>query len=169
MKKIIICVSSIDGKIAKSAKDDISWTSKEDRQFFAEETKKAKVIIMGSATHKNIGKALPGRLNIVYTRKPESKKSDPGVLEFTNKSPKLLLKNLEKRKFKKVFIIGGSTINSLFLKNKLVDEVWLTIEGVILGAGLTLFDNADYSFKAKLVSSQRLGKSGILLKYKLSY
>ena len=44
-------------------------------------------------------------------------KSEKDVLEFTNKLPKLVIKDLAARKFKKVFIIGGQTINSLFLKN----------------------------------------------------
>lgn len=169
MKTIVICVSSLDGKIARGPKDSIDWTSKEDRKFFSEETKKAGVIVIGSNTFENIGRALPGRLNVVYTSDPKKKKSEPGVLEFTKENPKKLLKSLEKRKFRKVFIAGGATVNALFLKNKLVDEIWLTIEGIIFGKGISLFGDGDFNFEAKLVSSQKLGRNGILLKYKLIY
>jgi dihydrofolate reductase len=180
MKVVLINAISIDGRTAKGTKDPIDWTSKEDKKFFAEETKKAGVVIMGSNTFKAIGKTLSGRLNIVFSSKAKSYKSTLGILEFTNQKPEVVLKDLKKRGFEKVMLIGGSTLNTSFfmliggstlntsfLKKDLIDEIWLTIEPVLLGEGLSLFKNTEYSGKIKLISVNRLGDKSVVLKYNL--
>jgi dihydrofolate reductase len=169
MKVILITVSSLDGKIAIGSNDPIKWTSKEDRKFFAQESKKAGVVIMGTKTFQLIGKPLPERLNIVYNPNPEKMHPISNLLEFTNQKPGELLKELEKRRFKKVVIMGGRTIYSLFLKEKLINEIWLTVEGVILGQGISLFEDYDYNVSTQLICCRRLGANSELLKYKVIY
>ncbi len=70
MNVFLIAATSLDGFIAPS-RDQIStnWTSKEDRTFFSKKTKEAGVVVMGSSTYKTIGRPLPGRSNVVYSRK----------------------------------------------------------------------------------------------------
>ena len=46
---------------------------------------------------------------------------------------KSLIKNLGKRKIKKILLEGGGTINWKFIKNNLVDEYFITITPFILG------------------------------------
>lgn len=162
-----MCASSLDGKIARDSKDPIDWTSKDDKNHFARETKKAGVILMGKNTFDAIGRPLPGRLNIVFTSKAKDLKSDVGKLEFADSSPESVLKDLEFRKFKNCFLIGGSKLNTYFLNQDLIDEIWLTIEGVILGNGIGLFGDTKFVDNLKLLSSSRLGEKSVLLKYRL--
>src|SRR3989344_8136395 len=107
IKTFIIAAMTADGKIARNAGHAATWTSKEDKKFFVERTKQAGVMIMGQTTYETIGKPMPGRLNIVYSRK-----DIPGV-ETTTLDPMTLLADLEKRGFKEVAICGGSTIYTM--------------------------------------------------------
>ncbi|OGM21680.1 hypothetical protein A2863_04800 [Candidatus Woesebacteria bacterium RIFCSPHIGHO2_01_FULL_38_9b] len=171
MKVVLITAMSMDGKIARGVDDPIDWTSKEDKKFFAKESKKAGVILMGRKTHAAIGRVLPDRLNIVFTKNPKKYNSYnyKGNLEFTNKSPEIVLKDLKKRGFKLVILIGGSTLNAEFLKRGLIDEIWITIEGIIFGEGIPLFAKGKFKVLTELISCDKLGTSGVLFKYKLKY
>jgi dihydrofolate reductase len=172
IKKILIAAITLDGKIAKSADHDVDWTSKEDKAFFRDETKKAGVVIFGSSTYKAIGRPMPDRLNIIMTRHPEdyADKEKEGLLEFTTDDPQTILEKLAKRGFNKVVIGGGSAIYSLFLEKKLIDEIYLTIAPKIFGKGVDLFKEMDIeNVGLELLEVGKLGNGGeVLMKYKLN-
>jgi dihydrofolate reductase len=158
MKVFIIAVMSLDGFIARSEDEkSFDWTSKEDKEFFIERTKKARVVVFGAKTYETIGKPLNDRLNIVYSK---TKKFE-GV-EMTDKAPKELIKDLESRGFSEVAVCGGASIYTLFMKAGVVDEIYLTIEPVIFGQGIKLF-NEKLDFKLELLESKILNSQGSLL------
>ena len=159
MTTFIIAAVSADGFIGKNSAHAVDWTSKEDKRFFVEMTKKAGVIIMGQNTYETIKKPLPGRLNIVYSRDKEYE----GV-EITQKDPKELLQDLKKRGYQEIAIGGGATIYTMFMEQGLVDKLYLSIEPIMFGTGMSLF-NKKLDRKLKLVSSQKLGEQTVLLEY----
>jgi len=164
MKCFIIAALSADGFIAKDEKHSpFNWTSKEDKKRFIELTKKAGVIVMGSSTYATLPGMLKERLNIVYSR---TKKFE-GV-ETTSKEPAELLKELEGRGFQEVAICGGAHIYSLFMKAKVVDRLFLTIEPILFGKGIALF-NEDLLFHLDLVAASQGEKGSLLLEYKVDY
>jgi len=168
MKVILLCAISLDGKIAKGPFAPVDWTSPEDKKFFRQETKKARVVICGHNTFKAMKKSLPGRLLIVLASSSKEK-SIPGILEFTNQSPKRILADLAKRGFQKVIIGGGGKINALFLKNKLLDEIWLSLNPKIFGKGISLFNDEDFDLAVSLTSLKKINRNTLLLKYKVNY
>lgn len=159
MATFIIAAVSADGFIGKDSGHAADWTSKEDKQFFVEMTKKAGVIIMGQNTYETIGRPLPGRLNIVYSRDKEYE----GV-EVTQKDPKELLQDLVNRGYQEVAIGGGATIYTMFMEQNLVDKIYLSIEPVLFGKGITLF-NKELDTKLQLKNVSKLGEQTILLEY----
>ena len=164
----MMMVMTADGFIAKNTnQNSTDWTSSADTAIFVKRTKEAGVIIMGLTTYKTIGRPLPGRLNLIMTREPEKESSIPDKLEYTNTQPAELLKELDIRGFKEVILGGGTTINSLFLKAGLVDEIQITIEPLLFGGGLTLFKDLDLNQKLELIEMKDLGSNVINLKYKL--
>ncbi|MEK7508655.1 MAG: dihydrofolate reductase family protein [Patescibacteria group bacterium] len=167
MKIILLMAITADGKIAKTADQPATWTSAADKKIFVAETKKAGVIVMGETTYNTIGKALSERLNIVMSLEPDKRKNVPGVLEYTNKPPQELLKDLEKRGYATVILGGGATINGLFLKESLIDEIWLTVEPKIFGEGLSLFHGADVNLDLELLETKQLDKNVLQLRYKV--
>lgn len=171
MKVILVAVISLDGKLTNGNDPDIyKWTSKEDQFFFFNLLDNAKVVIMGSATYetaRNIIKHKEGRLRIVLTSNPGKYAGDevPGFLEFKSETPFQLINQLEN--YEEILLVGGSKIYTSFLKEGLIDEIYLTIEPIVFGEGKPLFVERP---KQNLIleSMQQLNKTGtILLKYKL--
>lgn len=159
--------ATLDGKIGKTSDHLTNWTSQADKKNFVEETKKTGVIIIGNSTYQTIGKPLPDRLNIILSRNADESKNIPGSLEFTNKPPQEVLKNLEKRGFKNVILGGGATINGIFLKANLIDELWLTLEPKIFGAGLSIFQDVSVDLNLELIENRQLDKNILQVRYKI--
>ena len=168
MKIILLMAITLDGKIAKFTTHPATWTSKADKKIFVEETKKAGVIVMGQTTYDTIGRPLPGRLNIVLNPEPDISKNIPGSLEFTNIQPPELVQELEKRGFTTIIIGGGSTINGLFLKAGLLNEIWLTIEPKLFGEGLSLFKGADVDLNLELIDVLKLDANVLHVRYRVT-
>jgi dihydrofolate reductase len=166
MNVFIIAALSADGFIAKDEHHmSTEWTSKADKKRFVQLTKEAGVMVMGSSTYKTIGRPLPGRTTIVYTR---SGAPIEGV-ETTQLAPHELIKELADRGFKSVAICGGSQIYTLFMKAKAVNTLHLTIEPVVFGTGVKLF-NDDVHSQLTLKNKDYEPESGtILLEYKVNY
>lgn len=169
MKVTLVMATTADGKIAKDKAHVADWTSKEDKKFFVEKTKECKVMIMGMTTYQTIGRPLPGRLTMVYTRNPQAPalEQQPDVLEYTNLGPKELLAQLEKRGFTDVALVGGGTINAMFLREKLIDDIYLSIEPYIFGAGLGVFSEAPADVELNLVDVSKLSEQVVLLHYRI--
>lgn len=165
IKAFIIAAVTADGFIAKDTQHSpFNWTSRADKKRFIELTKRAGVVVMGSATYKTIGQPLKERVNIVYSK---SQKFE-GV-EITQDKPLDLLKKLEERGFKEVAICGGSQIYTMFMKAGVVDTVYLTLEPIMFGKGITLF-NDDLKYRLKLKSAQTSESTGaLLLEYSVDY
>src|ERR1035437_220047 len=137
IKCFIVAALTADGFLAKDKNQvSTSWNSAEDKKHFVELTKRAGVVVLGSTTFETFGRPLKDRLNIVYSR---SKKYE-GV-EMTEDEPEVLLQKLEERGFSEVAICGGSSIYTKFFKAGVVDTLYITVEPVIFGKGITLFND----------------------------
>jgi dihydrofolate reductase len=176
MKTYLISALSLDGFIAKDlVSPSTAWTSKEDKKMFQMITKELKVVIMGGKTYRTFNRPLKERINIIYTRDKEKLKSfdidkinvqDETTLYYTDLKPNDLLSFLEEKGFQNVAICGGQNIYSWFAGEGLVNYLYLTIENVIFGQGLKLF-NCNLNLKTKLISKENLNESTLLLKYKV--
>ncbi|GAC1386847.1 MAG: dihydrofolate reductase [Candidatus Saccharimonadales bacterium] len=164
MNVFIIAALTADGFIAEHSDHPADWTSREDKQLFVDLTKQAGVMVMGSRTFATIGRALPDRQTIVYTNHPESI-TVPGV-QTTDLPPKQLLDQIQGTSANAVAICGGSSIYRQFLGADVVDELFLTIEPVLFGQGVTLVDQA-LEIKLSLMESRPLNQSTVLLHYKI--
>jgi dihydrofolate reductase len=168
IKVFIIAAATADGFIAKDSKHPAVWTSKADKKRFIEITKRAGVVIMGLNTYKTLGRPLKERLNIIYAPENTDPKEYEGA-EITQDKPADLIKKLEERGFKEVAICGGSTIYTMFMKSNVVDTLYLTIEPILFGKGMNLF-NDDLKYHLKLKSAQTSESTGtLLLEYSVDY
>ena len=172
MQKIsvfLIAAITADGFIAKNpGHSPLSWRSQGDRQFFIAKTKEARVVVMGLNTAKTSKRPMPERLNIIYAKSIEELphwKEYTGW-EVTQKDPAELLIELKERGYKEVAVCGGATIYTMFMKKGLVDKLYLSVEPILFGQGLTLF-NKELNQKLELVSVQKLGEQTILLQYNI--
>ena len=152
IKVIAIWTQSVDGFIAKSADDDLRWGAKADKLWFSKVTREIGVVVMGRKTAELIGRPLPGRLNIVMSRS-------------TGKTPRQILQELDQKGFEQVAICGGASIYTAFFKERLVDEIWVTVQPVIFGQGI--IPTSGVEMELELLSKEDIGEGIVALKYKV--
>lgn len=168
MKKILYMATTINGYIAKE-KGETPWSSEEWKNF-SKIIKKSKNIIIGRKTYylmkknKEFSKLNNPRI-IVLSKESAIKNSKITI----TKNPKEAIKILEKEGFKEAIIAGGSITNSSFMKEKLIDEIYLDIEPLIFGKGIKLFFEGKFEEKLKLIKIKKLSKNLIHLRYKILY
>lgn len=115
MISIIVAVAE-NGVIGKT--DGLPWYLPADLARFKQITM-GHPIIMGRVTHQSIGRALPGRRNIVITHDKKYKAAEGcEVVDSLEEALKLAKNNPE------VFIIGGASIYEQALL--LADKIYLT-------------------------------------------
>nr|AIA16737.1 RibD C-terminal domain protein [uncultured bacterium] len=165
MKVFLIAAVTADGYIARHGDHAADWTSKEDKQVFVRLTKEAGVMVMGSRTFATINRALPERRTVVYSSKPDHI-TVPGI-EVTNEAPGDLVRRLEKEGANGLAVCGGATIYDLFMQAGVVDELYLTVEPVTFGRGITLF-NTPLDLSLKLLETEQLGSNSVLLHYQIA-
>jgi len=165
IKVTLLMALTVDGMIARGPQHFTDWTEREDKLFFKELSQKAGAVIMGSKTFDTIGKPLPRRKNIVLTRR--DRRSDNQNLIFTADPPHAILNALENEGFDQVILAGGATINTLFAKDDLVDEIIITVSSQVFGTGISLF-SAPVHMNLRLDDMQRLGQNSVLLTYRVN-
>ena len=153
-----------DGKIAKDSKHFPDWTSKEDKKLFMEVTKEQGVVIMGESTFLTFPKPLPDRLNVVFTLEKNPKEMEN--VKWVTGEPEQVLDEIQKMGHTTAVLGGGANLNSQFLKKKLIDEIYLTIEPKIFGDGIGLF-SGDFKENLELMGMDMLGEGSVVLKYKV--
>ncbi len=164
----MIAAVTIDGKIALDQGHFSDWTSKEDKDFLHEMLDTSDVVVVGNNTYKTAIEPLSKRNCIVFTA---------SVAELERKNEKLLYANPATVDIKRllephatVALLGGTKTYTYFLENDLLDEIYLTIEPVVFGRGLPLFESGAAGMRTfELLSSKQLNKKGsFLLRYAVS-
>ena len=164
MGVFFVAVMSANGKISRSHNALIDWNSKADLKWFKDITMSSGVVVMGRRTFETLKFPLSNRLNVVITHNPRQEKI-PNVL-FTDILPEHLVKMLEKKGYNKIAVVGGQSIFTLFLKKKLVDEMYLTYEPIIF-EGIDLFSDLKEDIKMKMVNVKSLDSGALVVHYKV--
>lgn len=167
MKKILVFVSSLDGKITKWGRSPVKeWSSVEDQQYLKETWTQASLIVMGSSTY-NVAPMQPSPDNhlVIMTSTPEKYKDQevPGQIEFTNQSPAQLVAHYQQLGLQQMTIVGGSHIATSFFQAQCIDEVWLTIEPKIFGTGGSFVSDQPLDIDLRLISIDRVNDRGTLI------
>lgn len=164
MKVSIVCATSLDGFINKLDRGKLTWSSPEDKKYFADETRRTGVAIMGQTTFDTFDQPLPDRLNVVVTRTP---KDDTEQVMYVDGNPQKILDSMKARGFDDVSVIGGSMINTLFMNAGLVTDLLITVTPNVFGEGIPLFGKLNKAFELALVDSRPLGPGEVLNHYKV--
>lgn len=160
--------ASIDGKITKGNHSGSDWTSKEDWNFFQKSLSKFDAVIVGHNTYKLAEVRLKKRNTIVLTSKAD-KINSFGSVVFFNPEKNNLKNFLRAKNYKKVAVLGGSRVYDFCLRNKMLDELFVTIEPYVFTAGIPMFAGDNFfKYNFILESVKKLNKRGaILLKYRI--
>ncbi len=167
IKYVAFLASSIDGRISKNERSKINWTSKEDWNFLQKSLANFDAIIVGHNTYLLAKENLKKRNTIVFTSKIVKPKIIGSIVFFNPQ--KLDLKNfLQGKNYKKVAILGGPKVYNFCLKNKIFNELFVTIEPYVFTTGIPMFSGSNFKkYNFVLESVKKLNKKGtLLLKYK---
>ena len=166
MKFIAIAAVTIDGKIARNSNHPSDWTSPEDKAFLHAELDRCDVTVVGNKTYKLAQKPLSKRNCIVFTRSIDRTRQQNDKLIYINPKGKNIQKFIEEKGYRRICILGGAQVYNYFLEHNLIDEIYLTIEPVIFGKGISLFDKKVKNVDYKLKSVKKLNNMGtVLLRY----
>lgn len=167
MKIRLVLVSTVDGKITKWNDPDVKkWSSEADKDHFRRLWNEAKLIVMGSRTYEVTPPVPSGkRLVVVVTHRPSLYEADQvaGKLEFRNRQPAELIDELEREGHKEMMLVGGPQLATSFLKEQLVDELWLTLEPELFGNGGNLITGENLDIPMHLTDITRMNDRGTLL------
>jgi dihydrofolate reductase len=163
---IAIAAITIDGKIARHSGEFTDWTSPEDKDILHELLDKSDAIVVGNNTFKTAEAPLSKRNCIVFTRSVETTERPRENLLYYNPNGASLASVLSE--YRTVALLGGTQIYTYFLQRDLVDELYITIEPLVFGGGIGLFDRAEnVAVKFELLSTERLNQYGsVLLHYR---
>lgn len=167
-KVIIYSIPTINGLIAKEEEIDYSFISDGDWELYLKALKEAGVFVMGRRTYEvclRTGAFPYDCLNVVMTRqKIENKWGDKVI--FTDLKPKEVLSMLEKKGFSKVIVSGGH-LSASFMKEKLVDEIWIDVMPRVFTKGVRLFEGDDFDADLELLEVKKSAKNEVQLRYKV--
>jgi dihydrofolate reductase len=86
--------------------------------------------------------------------------------DFVKQSPAALVRRLRAKPGKDIWLMGGGELARAFLRADLVDELYLGVVPVLIGAGIPLFPAGFPQREFELLENKTYSKGMIALKYK---
>ncbi len=172
-RKVILYIAmSLDGYIAKP-NDDLSFLNSvqkegEDYGYF-DFIKSVDTVILGRKTYDWVMKHVdefPHKDKTTYIITRHYKASE-GNLHYYNGDLKKLISQLKSQEGKNIFCDGGAEMVNLLLKDKLIDELIISVIPVLLGEGTRLFKDGRPEQSLKLISSKSYEKGLVQLHYSI--
>lgn len=166
MKTILIFVSTLDGKVTKWGSPHVKlWSSHQDQDYYKKIWDESQLIVMGSATFNAESFPPSNHQLIIMTGHPDKYKSlqVSGKIEFTKESPLELIARFKSNGHKQMLVVGGPHVATSFLKEQLIDEVWLTIEPKIFGTGGNFATEVNLDINLHLIHCEKVNDQGTLI------
>ncbi len=123
MELALICAVARNGVIGRD--NALPWRLREDMRHFRRVTM-GHCVIMGRKTWESIGKALPGRTNIVVTRRPGYHAEGATVANSLEDALRAAQAAAARSASGKAFIIGGAELYHAAIEQKLARWFYLT-------------------------------------------
>ena len=154
-KLVLFIAQSLDGYIA-TKDDSLDWLFKvegEGDNGYSEFYETIDTVLIGKRTYDWVMEQEKGQFpylnknSYVFSRSTVIDTKDVtfingNIVDFTN--------DLKKEEGKDIWIVGGGDILHTFLKEKLVDELIVTVAPTIIGQGIPLFKAGDYELNLTL-------------------
>jgi dihydrofolate reductase len=164
MRKIILCVAvSLDGLI-EGPNGEYDWCFTDQDYGMTDFFKRIDTIFMGRKSYE-IASQMEGESpwkgittyvfsnSIKEIKAKDTKLVSGDIIKF--------VKDFRNSNGKDIWLYGGASLTTTFVNEGLVDEYWLAVHPIILGAGKPLFQNIDGRKKLKL-TDQKAYSSGLI-------
>jgi len=164
LKVILYMAISINGYIAKED-DNTNWISGEEWNSYSRMVQKAGNLIVGHRTY-NILTNQPEFAEFKDVKLVVVSNTDFQTLSanhLTARTPKEALALL--KDFNEVIVAGGGILNASFMKDDLIDEIYIDIEPLAIGKGIKLFADEDFEANLILLKTNKISDNEIQLHY----
>jgi dihydrofolate reductase len=91
---------------------------------------------------------------------------DRNRIVWVNQRPSALIRQLRRRRGKHIFLMGGGELARGFLQEDLIDELFIGIVPILLGAGIPLFPPGFLERRFQLIECKPYDGSSVALKYR---
>jgi len=168
VRKVVLGVGiSLDGYIARpDGSVDFLFMPKDYSmaQFF----KRVDTAVMGRKTYEmglKMGGGFTGggMKSFVFSRSMESR--ERGGVTFVAVPPKKFLEALRGKKGKDIWLMGGGELTREFLREDLLDEMYLGVVPVLIGDGIAAFPSGFPQRDFALVENKTYSRGLIALRY----
>lgn len=167
MKVILYMAITANGMIAKRD-DDTSWVSKEEWKSYSTTVLHAGCLVVGRKTYDIMVKESEfvklKDVFVVVVSHQDVEMVDP--IHKVAHTPQEALELL--KDYPEVIVGGGGHLNSAFLKEKLIDEMYLDVEPKLIGDGIRLFEDLDNDYQLVLLDTKNISPNVVQLHYKVA-
>lgn len=168
MQVTLATVASLDGRLTRGEDPHVrAWSSVEDWHHFVELRSKSQVLITDRETYEEM-KPEPekGLLRVIVVPHPElyAHKSVKGQLEFVRPNLKAIIADAQRRRLSRVLVAGGTSITYDFLRDGLVDELYITLEPILFGVGAPIMAGLrDLNVAVRLIDMKQVNEQGTVI------
>jgi dihydrofolate reductase len=167
MRKIILGLAvSLDGFI-EGPKGEYDWCFTDQDYGLSDFFKRVDSVFMGRKSYEltqNMkgGSGLPPMKEYVFSNTLTQLKEGVTLVKGDIKKQ---VSKIKKEEGKDIWLFGGASLTSSLMNEKLVDEVWLSVHPILLGAGKPLFQDIKKRIKLNLEESKSYSTGLVSLKY----
>ena len=170
MRKVILCAAvSLDG-LMEGPKGEYDWCFTDQDYGLSDFFKSVDAIFMGRKSYE-LAQSLEEGQNPWKETKTYVFSKTLTVLP----KPYILLsgdiatqvKEIRNQTGKNIWLFGGASLTTSLLNEDLVDEFWLAIHPIVLGAGKPMFTMISDRIKLQLIDSKTYDTGLVSLKYKV--
>lgn len=173
-KVIVYIAASLDGFIA-GPDGDLSFLSQVEKEGedygYADFIKTVDTVILGKNTYDKVasmGYAFPHADREAYIITRTARPAD-GTTSFYTGDVAELVRNLNVKEGKSIFIDGGAYVVNQLLQAQLIDEIFLSVIPVVLGSGIALFEQEIPTQHLLLQSAQNFDTGLVQLHYRFAH
>ncbi|QOR68236.1 dihydrofolate reductase [Cytobacillus suaedae] len=160
---ILFIATSLDGLIAKED-DSLEWlfnVEGEGDNGYETFYNTVDTIIMGRKTYDQVLHLEKG--NFPYKNKKcyvfsRSNMSSNEYVEFVSEDIRQFTNRLKNEEGKNIWLVGGGELLTTFIKERLIDEMIITIAPTIIGRGIPLFKDLENEIEYSLKEITRINQ-----------
>ncbi|MFD9625867.1 dihydrofolate reductase family protein [Peribacillus muralis] len=162
-KTVLYIASSLDGFIARED-GSLDWlyaTEGEGDNGYGTFYETIDTVIMGNKTYQHtkvLADEFPYKDKKCYVFSRQNEGKNDGNVQYINEDIASFIQVLKKQGGSKIWIVGGSELLDVFMKEKLVDEFIVAIIPIILGKGIPLYKADNPEVRLKLTEIQQFGQ-----------
>ncbi|RLQ97403.1 dihydrofolate reductase family protein [Falsibacillus albus] len=160
---VLYIAASLDGYIARED-DSLDWLFKvegEGDNGYSDFYGSVDSILIGRKTYDWVMEHEKG--NFPYKDKDcyvfsNTESDDHEYVKFINGDIAAFSKQLKNQPGNNIWLVGGGGVIHSFMKEKLIDEIRLTVAPTIIGKGIPLFSKGDFEFELELIDIKRFNQ-----------